>query len=300
MAQVDQVSLIAPGKIGPRQGLLHAGQGARHGVHPALGVDLELVVDDLNIGNLMGGQAEHSVLRGHQQAPLLPALQGGYHFVHFEGKGKVAHRLEHKVQGPHLIALDGVFGHVGDKNHDNIGIYRPNAACRRHTVQMGHLDVQQKHVIDGGIALHCLSPVRIDRDLYGHLCRLFIAVQVGAEQLHRFGIVLYYGNTNQDQRLLSVYLFSRYYNMEGEIAQASSHTRAEKCPEGLPSGHFRKNGENQPAAGVIMRTRITASSARVVYPRGLRVPALVPVMRPAPTACFMPSTAHLDTLSPSG
>jgi len=74
------------------------------------------VLDDLHIHQLVRGDAAQSAWGVHCKAALLVHQVDVQRLFELQGKVIIAHRLEHIVQRVHRIPLDGVLGHIGDKN----------------------------------------------------------------------------------------------------------------------------------------------------------------------------------------
>ena len=79
--------------------------------------------------------------------------KAGKRLGYFQRKGEIADWLEYKIQGAHLIALDGILGHVGNKNDDNVLIELPDTFGCGHTIHQRHLNVHQDNVPDWMIIL---------------------------------------------------------------------------------------------------------------------------------------------------
>ncbi len=58
----------------------------------------------------------------------------------------IFHRLDHEIHRPHLIAVDGVLGQIGDKDQRNILAHLAQAAGGVQSIQMWHVDIHQDDV----------------------------------------------------------------------------------------------------------------------------------------------------------
>ena len=129
-----------------RQLLLRPLHGAPKHILPLVRVVVEHAVLDLHIIDLPGIQPHHAVRRGEEHLSRFPAVYPVEGPLELQLEGLVVHGLEEKVQGPYRVAPDGIVGHVGDKDNDHIGVVPADLLRGVHTVDLGHLDVQQDHV----------------------------------------------------------------------------------------------------------------------------------------------------------
>lgn len=135
---------------------------------PLVGVVMQDMVLNFHIVDVPGLQHLDAAGQGQHNALSLPALRPADGLGQLHGEHVVVHRLQDKVQGPNLVAVDGVLGHLGDKDQHHLLIRLPDASGRLHAVHIRHGDVQQDDVILRPIVLHQVHPAGEAGDLYLH------------------------------------------------------------------------------------------------------------------------------------
>ena len=102
----------------------------------------------LDVVDLGGVHAAHTAVHRHGQILPRPPGQLANGLLQLLRERKVRHRLEHIVQRPHRVSLDGVLRHIGNENQLHLAVHSADTAGRLHTVQLRHLHIQKNNVID--------------------------------------------------------------------------------------------------------------------------------------------------------
>ena len=120
----------------------------------------KLMAHDLNVDDFCGVDVAQALPRLDGDARPLLARGRIHGAAELEREGGVAHRLHDEVDGAHLIAFDGVLGHVGHEDDLGGDACLAQHARRIHAIDLVHLDVEQDDVL-GGAGGEELLPVRI-------------------------------------------------------------------------------------------------------------------------------------------
>ena len=159
MAQVDQIALVAAGKVVGGQLFLGLLQAAPHRPGIGSGVVVQQTVAGLQVQNIIGIQQLHTAAHLQGNLPATAALDALERPLQLGAELVVADGLKHEVQGIQLVPADGVLGHVGDEHQHHIRIHLTDAFGGRHAAQGGHLDVQEDNVKAGAVGVHDLGPI---------------------------------------------------------------------------------------------------------------------------------------------
>ena len=117
------------------------------------------------------------------------------------GKRKVGHRLEHIIQRPYRIPLDGILRHIGNEDQHHIRIQRPDAPGRLHPVQMLHLHIQEHDVVHRAVIfqnIHAIGKLR-----HRKLCAVLpgVPLHIAHQLLTHSGLVLHHCNADHAPHL---------------------------------------------------------------------------------------------------
>ena len=160
MAQIDQIALVAPGKMVGGQVLLRLEQTAAHRPCPGRGVVMQQPVARFQIQDVIGGQQLHAAAHLQGDLSAAPAADTLQRAVQLCAELVVADGLEHKIQRIDLIAAYGILCHIRHKNQHHIGVQQPDALRRGHTAQRRHLNIEKNNIKPGAVRLHDLGAVR--------------------------------------------------------------------------------------------------------------------------------------------
>ena len=141
MCQVQEIALVAAEEVVALQLLLRVLDGPGADILILRGVVNEAVALALHKGNVLHRQLHSPSFDGDGDIGALPAAHPAQRPAQPLGEGGVAHRLEHVVQRVHLIASDGVLGHVGNKDDDDLRVGAADQLRGGHSIQKAHLDI---------------------------------------------------------------------------------------------------------------------------------------------------------------
>ena len=114
---------------------------------------------------------------------------------YFQGKAVFVYRLQNKIRRVHLIAGNGVLGHVRDENQNNGGVHLSQRLGSFHAVHAGHVNIHQHDIK----ALHFthdeIQAGRIGRYFKLNLLLLGKFIQIPLDFLPLSGVVLHDRNT---------------------------------------------------------------------------------------------------------
>lgn len=189
---------------------LHLVEGAPHDIGPLLRVEVQAVVQHLHIAHVGGGDLPDAFGGGDHQALAGPAVEIGKGLFQLEGEGKVVHGLEHEAKRLHLVAADGILGHVGDEEEQHLAVGLPDLPGGGHAVQMGHLDVQQYQVVDGTVALRQLQAVGKTADLQLLAGLTAVPAEIFLQLLGAGSVVFYDGDAKHAIPPLSLGVYTHY------------------------------------------------------------------------------------------
>ena len=245
MPQVDQIPFVAPDKMLALQLGLHLVEGAPHDIGPLLRVEVQAVVQHLHIAHVSGGNLPDAVSGGDHQALAGPAVEIGKGLFQLEGEGKVVHGLEHEAQRLHLVAADGILGHVGDEEEQHLAVGLPDLPGGGHAVQMGHLDVQQYQVVDGTVALRQLQAVGKTADLQLLAGLTAVPAEIFLQLLGAGSIVLHNGDAKHAIPPLSLGVYTHIIILPETGETVNTAQQPEKRESGRESGKKKeKHGKS--------------------------------------------------------
>lgn len=106
----------------------------------------EVVVKDLHIHDVVGGEADDAVRRLEGEHGAGGVFQPGDGLVQHIVDGELVRGLDDEVQRVHLVALDGELGHVRHENQHGIGVDFAHDARDLQPVELVHADVHEHDV----------------------------------------------------------------------------------------------------------------------------------------------------------
>ena len=155
-----------------------------------------------------GVQAAHTAV--HRDCQVMPRPPGQLvdRLLQLLRKRKVRHGLEHVIQRPHRVPLDGILRHVGDEDEQHIVIQLADALGGLHAVEALHLHIQKDDVEGGTVVFQYFVAVGKAGHLkFGAVLAGVTAHIVGQLVAYR-GFVLDNGNFNHGRSLGFVVLFT--------------------------------------------------------------------------------------------
>lgn len=168
IGQVHQAPVAAPAEMVGRQLLLRLLHCPTQGKLPLVGVIVQDMVLNLHIVDVSGLQHLDAACQRQDDALSLPALRPADGLGQLHGEHVVVHRLQQEVQRVHLVAVDGILGHLGDEYQHRLFVHLSDVSGCFHAVHIRHGDVQQDDVILRPIVLYQIHPAGKAGDFHLH------------------------------------------------------------------------------------------------------------------------------------
>ena len=156
----------------------------------------------LNVVDACRIQSAHAAVHRNGQIVAHTAGQLVHSLLQLLRKGKIRHGLQHIIQRPHRVPLDGILRHVGNKNQQHIAVQRADAAGGLHAVQMRHLNIKKNNVVDRTVFLKDLNAACKGRNLKRCTVLPCIALHIACQLLPDGGLVFHDRNAGHPQHLL--------------------------------------------------------------------------------------------------
>lgn len=164
--EVDEEGGAAPRKVFAAEHLFRLRHGHAHAHLAARGVEGDVVLFALRVEDILAVEGDLPVRRVQEDVRRVAegaVVQDLFDLCAEDAPGE---RLCDEVCGPHLVAVDGVLDHVGDKDEAHALVALAQFAGGGQAVQVGHFDIHEHDVRIGAVIADKVHPVRKDADLY--------------------------------------------------------------------------------------------------------------------------------------